>query len=68
MASGSVSFSAKFNLTVTVPIGVWGDDTNFKAMREQLKREAEQTLRSDLAKVDYVVHGIKLQSIQGAEE
>jgi hypothetical protein len=68
MASGLVSFSAKFELTVTVPIGVWSDDTNFKEMREQLKQEAEATLRGDLKGIDYTVHGVRLQSIQSIEQ
>jgi hypothetical protein len=66
--NNSVSFSAKFDITITVPIGVWGDDTNFKEMRQQLTREAEQKLRHDLKGIDYTVHKVKLTSIQGVEQ
>ena len=66
--STSVSFSAKFDVTITIPIGVWGDDTNLRDMREQLTREATAKLVSDLKGISYVVHKSRLTGILGIEE
>lgn len=64
----SVSATARFTVTIDVPLGSWSEKCNFENMREQWRKEGANKLRNDLAKIDYTIVGQPKLKATMAEE
>lgn len=53
----SASMSARFTVTIDVPVGEWDEKATFASIREQVSREAASKLRNDLQSIDYKIVG-----------
>jgi hypothetical protein len=65
----SVSVTARFTVTVDVPLGSWNEAETFDKLRETAKREGIPKLRRNLTDVDYRIIGEpKLTTIMAVEK
>ncbi|WP_288935642.1 hypothetical protein [uncultured Sphingomonas sp.] len=53
----SVSATARFTVTVDVPLGAWNEAEKFESLRPVAKREGTQKLRQGLQGLDYKIVG-----------